>query len=107
MNPWYFLAAAIILEIVGTFLLKLSNGFEKVLWGSLSLLAYTICFFLLAPAMKALPVGLVYAIWAGFGIVAATAIGVMAFDEKLTGFQFLCIGLVLIGSVGLRISQAG
>lgn len=53
--------------------------------------------------MKVLPVGVVYAIWAGVGIVAAAIIGIAPFDEKLGAIQYLCIGLVLVGAVGLRI----
>ncbi len=37
MSAWIFLAAAILLEISGTFLLKLSNGFERWQWGTLSI----------------------------------------------------------------------
>jgi hypothetical protein len=54
MNPWIFLALAIALEVTGTFLLKLSNGFEKWQWGALSIFCYSACFWVLAPAMKAL-----------------------------------------------------
>lgn len=104
MSAWIFLAAAITLEVTGTFLLKLSNGFEKWQWGALSIACYSACFWVLAPAMKVLPVGVVYAIWAGVGIVAATAIGVIAFQERLGLLQYGCIALVLVGAVGLRIT---
>ncbi|GAA5045502.1 multidrug efflux SMR transporter [Erythrobacter westpacificensis] len=104
MNAWIFLGMAIALEVTGTFLLKLSNGFEKWHWGALSIFCYSACFWVLAPAMKALPVGVVYAIWAGVGIVAATAIGVFAFNERLGAIQYICIVMVLIGAVGLRVT---
>jgi small multidrug resistance pump len=104
MSAWIFLALAIALEVTGTFLLKLSNGFEKWHWGVVSILCYSACFWVLAPAMKVLPVGVVYAIWAGIGIVAATIIGVVAFDERLGALQSLCIMLVLVGAVGLRLT---
>lgn len=106
MNPWFFLGAAIALEVSGTFLLKLSNGFEKWQWGALSIFCYSACFWVLAPAMKALPVGVVYAVWAGVGIVAAAAIGVLAFGERLAAIQLLCIALVLVGAVGLRLTTS-
>jgi multidrug transporter EmrE-like cation transporter len=104
MNAWMFLGLAIALEVAGTFLLKLSNGFEKWHWGMLSILCYAACFWVLAPAMKVLPVGVVYAIWAGVGIVAASAIGYLAFGERLAAIQFACIALVLVGAVGLRLT---
>lgn len=106
MNAWIFLLLAIALEVSGTFFLKLSHGFEKWWWGALSISCYSLCFWVLAPAMKVLPVGVVYAIWAGVGIVAATLIGIVAFEEKLGSFQYLCIALVLTGAVGLRVTTA-
>lgn len=104
MSAWAFLAGAIALEVTGTFLLKLSNGFEKWHWGTLSILAYSTCFWVLAPAMKVLPVGIVYAVWAGVGIVAAALIGVFVFQERLGAVQILCIALVLVGAIGLRLT---
>ncbi len=74
MSAWLYLAFAIALEVMGTFMLKLSDGFEKPIWGVFSILCYSACFWALAPAMKALPVGIVYAIWSGVGIVAASLI---------------------------------
>ena len=104
MNPWVFLGLAIALEVSGTFLLQLSDGFAKWQWGMLSIFCYSACFWVPAPAMKALPVGVVYAIWAGVGIVAAAIIGVVVFGETLSAVQMLCIALVLVGAVGLQLS---
>ncbi len=104
MSGWYYLLGAIALEVAGTFLLKLSNGFEKWHWGTLSILCYSACFWVLAPALKVIPVGVAYAIWAGLGIVAAAVIGLFAFNEKLGALQLLFIGLVLAGAIGLRLT---
>lgn len=106
MNAWIYLALAIALEVAGTFLLKLSNGFEKWQWGMLSIACYSACFWVLAPAMKVLPVGIVYAIWSGIGIVAASLIGIFAFDEKLGALQFVFIAMILIGAVGLNLTAS-
>ena len=103
---WAFLLLAIGLEVSGTFLLKLSNGFEDWRWGTLSILCYSLCFAALAPAMKVLPVGVVYAIWAGVGIVAAALIGLLAFGEKLGPVQLGCVAMVLVGAVGLRLTTS-
>jgi small multidrug resistance pump len=106
VSAWAFLAAAIALEIAGTFLLKLSGGFERWQWGALSIACYAGCFWMLAPAVKVIPVGVAYAIWAGVGIVAAAVLGVFAFGERLGAVQLLCIALVLIGAVGLQLTTA-
>lgn len=106
MSAWLYLCGAIALEVAGTFLLKLSNGFEKWHWGMLSILCYSACFWVLAPALKVIPVGIAYAIWAGVGIVAAAVIGVLAFNEKLGALQLMFIALVLAGAIGLRLTTS-
>jgi len=104
MMGWAFLLAAIVLEVVGTLFLKLSHGFERWHWGLASIGCYAACFGMLSPAMKYLPLGVVYAIWAGVGVVAAVMIGWFAFDERLSAMQFICVAMVLVGAVGLRLS---
>lgn len=104
MSAWLYLAVAISLEVAGTFLLKLSNGFEKWHWGMLSIACYSSCFWVLAPALKVLPVGVVYAIWAGVGIVAAALIGLIAFGDRLGVLQLACIAMILVGAIGLRLT---
>lgn len=104
MNAWIFLALAIVFEVTGTFFLKLSSGFEKWHWGVMSMTAYIGSFWCLAPAMKIIPVGIVYAIWAGVGIVAASAIGLFVFKEHLGMVQYFFIAMILIGAVGLNLT---
>jgi multidrug transporter EmrE-like cation transporter len=104
VNAWLCLAAAIVCEIAATFMLKLSNGFEKQAWGWGSIVLYSACFWVLAPALKTIPVGVAYAIWAGVGIAAAAVIGVFAFGERLGPIQLAFIALILAGAVGLRLT---
>lgn len=103
-GPWLYLSAAIVLETTGTFLLKLSDGFQRWHWGVLAVACYSACFWVLAPALKVIPVGVAYAIWAGVGIVAAAILGVLVFQERLSLAQVGCIALVLAGSIGLRLT---
>lgn len=106
MSAWILLACAIALEVAGTFFLKLSNGFHDARWGMISIGCYSLCFWFLAPAMKVLPVGIVYAIWAGIGIVAATIIGLFVFNDRLGALQLAFITLILVGAVGLNLTTA-
>ncbi len=104
MNAWLYLTVAIILEVVGTFLLKLSHGFSKWQWGALSILCYSLCFWALAPALRDLPVGVVYAIWAGLGIIGTSALGILVFGDRLELYHYGFIALILVGAVGLRVT---
>lgn len=106
MSAWLYLAAAIALEVAATFLLKLSDGFEKAHWGVASIAFYSACFWVLAPALKTIPVGVAYAIWAGVGIAAAALIGLFAFGERLGPVQLACMAMIVVGAVGLRLTTA-
>jgi multidrug transporter EmrE-like cation transporter len=50
--------------------------------------------------------GIVYAICAGVGIVAAAVIGVAVFGERLGALQLLFIVLILTGAIGLRLTTS-
>ena len=106
MSAWIYLAFAIGLEVAATFMLKLSNGFEKVHWGMGSIALYSACFWVLAPALKTIPVGVAYAVWAGVGIAAAGAIGAFAFGERLGPLQFAFVAMIMVGAIGLRLTTS-
>ena len=107
MTAWLYLSAAIAMEIAGTFLLKLSDGFAKWQWGALSLCCYAVSFLFLAPALKLLPVGIVYAIWSGVGIIGVTALGIAVFGDRLALAQYGFIAMILVGTVGLKLTTPG
>jgi len=104
MSAWIYLSIAIGFEVAGTLLLKMSNGFEKLSLGMAAIACYSVCFWFFAPALKVIPVGVAYAIWAGMGIVCVAALSFALFGQKLTGLQYGFIALILIGSVGLNMS---
>ena len=104
MNPWLLLAVAIGFEIGGTMLLKLSDGFARPALGMLAIGFYSASFWFFAPAIKTIPVGVAYAIWAGIGILAITLIGGIFFQQRLAASQYLFIALIIVGAVGLRLT---
>ena len=103
MNPWTYLAIAIALEVVGTSLLKLSNGFENGIYGMASLALYSLSFWFLAIALKVVPVGVAYAIWSGLGTVLVVIVGLVFFAETMTVAKAACFGLIIAGCVGLNL----
>ncbi len=103
MNAWLLLAIAIIFEVIGTSLLKMSDGFARWGIGMGSIFCYWICFAFLALAIKTIPVGIAYAVWAGFGITIITLIGWLVFKQGLSTAQIGCIALIAIGAIGLNL----
>ena len=104
MGAWALLAIAIAFEVAATACLKLSDGFAKWQWAAASIALYWVCFGALAMALKTIPLGIAYAIWAGVGIVAVAGVGMAAFSQKLGTLQLLFIAMILIGAVGLRLT---
>ncbi|MDD0824316.1 SMR family transporter [Mannheimia sp. AT1] len=97
MNIWILLAISICLEIAATNLLKLSNGFTKVAPTVSSLCLYALSFYFLSIIFRTLPVGIVYAIWSGVGIVLTAIVAYFAFGQKIDLAGLIGIALILAG----------
>ena len=102
---YVYLTLAIVSEIAATSLLKLSQGFSKMLFGILALVLYGLCFFCLSLSLKDLQLNLAYAIWSGIGLVGTTVLSILFFHEKVTLTSLLGIALVIVGLVILNLSQ--
>lgn len=100
---YLFLIGAIAAEVIGTSLLKATNGFTR-LWPTVALvIAYVTAFACLSQAVKEVPVGVAYAIWSGLGTVAIVAIGAAFLGEPITSTKLIGIGLVVGGVVILNL----
>lgn len=99
------LALAIIAEVLGTVALRMSDGFSRPLPSVGAVLGYALAFALLAPVLKELDIGLVYAIWAGVGTALIAVIGVLAWGEPAGAIKVLSIAAVILGVVGLNLSS--
>ena len=98
---YLFLGLAIIFEVVGSSFMKASEGFTKWLPSIVVVVAYLICFYFLSLALKTIPLGVAYAIWAGLGIVLTAMVSVFIFKQKLDfpaiiGILFIVIGVVIM-----------
>jgi len=104
MGPYAMLALAIASEVVATSALKASYGMTRLAPASLVVVGYSAAFYLLALTLKTLPVGVVYAIWSGLGMVGVALIGAILFGEplgavKLAGIALIIAGVALLNSV--------
>ncbi|WP_299302837.1 SMR family transporter [uncultured Litoreibacter sp.] len=100
---YLFLLFAVIAETVGTSALQSSQQFTR-LWPSvLVVVAYAISFYLLALTMKYMPVGIMYAIWSGLGIVLIAGIGFIYFGQKLDLPAFIGLTLIIAGIVVIHL----
>ncbi|MFC0225909.1 SMR family transporter [Serratia aquatilis] len=97
MNGFMYLTMAIIAEVIATSMLKASEGFTR-LWPSLLVVVgYAISFWGLSMVVKIMPLGIVYAIWSGMGIVLVSIAAVFIYQQKLDLPAILGMGLIIAG----------
>ena len=101
---WLFLVIAGLCEVAWAISLKFTEGFARLLptIGTVVAMAASIGF--LGIALKSLPVGTAYAVWTGIGTVGTTALGIYLFGEPVTLLRLACIGFILLGMIGLKIT---
>ncbi|MDV7141735.1 SMR family transporter [Tropicimonas sp. TH_r6] len=97
------LIGAIIAEVIGTSALQASQQFTRPLPSLLVVLGYGAAFYLLAMALKVIPVGVAYAIWSGLGVVLISLLGLVVFGQKLDLPAIVGIGLILAGVVTIQL----
>jgi quaternary ammonium compound-resistance protein SugE len=102
---WFYLLIAGLCETAWAIGLKYTEGFSRLLPTIVTVAAMVASIGLLGLALKSLPVGTAYAVWTGIGTVGATALGIYLFNEPVTLFRLACIGLILSGIIGLKISS--
>lgn len=103
MKNWIALSVAIVAEVIGTSALKASEGFTK-LWPSLIVvIGYGAAFYFLSLTLRAIPVGIAYAVWSGAGIVLITVFAWLAYGQKLDLAGVLGIALIVAGVAVLNL----
>ena len=104
MNIGYvYLAIAIAAEVVATSALKTSDGFTKAGPTMVVVLGYGVAFYFLSLALKSIPVGIAYAVWAGLGIVLVAGIAWLLHGQKLDAWALVGIGLIVSGVAVLNL----
>ena len=101
---YVYLSLAIICEVIGTTALKLSNGFTRLAPSVVVALGYGAAFVLFSHAVKTIPVGIAYAIWAGAGIALIVAAGAVLFQQipdlpAIVGLTLIVAGVVIVNTL--------
>ncbi|GAB3903844.1 SMR family transporter [Larkinella knui] len=98
---YLFLLAAIVAEVVATSALNASQQFTKLLPSLITIVGYLTSFYLLSLALRSLPIGLVYAVWSGVGIVLTALVGIFLFKQvpdvpAIIGMVLIIVGVLVM-----------
>jgi quaternary ammonium compound-resistance protein SugE len=105
MGAWMQLFAAGVLEVAMAFALKASAGVSRPVPSLLAVLAALGSIWLLAAAVRTLPLGIAYAVWTGIGALGVSLVGIAIFAETLSPARVLCMALVFGGIAGLKLLE--
>ncbi|MCG5073889.1 DMT family transporter [Paraburkholderia tagetis] len=103
MSPWIILTIAIVAEVIATSALRASNGFSRLVPSAVVVAGYGVAFYCLSLTLKNLPVGIVYAVWSGVGIVLITLVAIVLYRQVPDLPAVLGLGLIVAGVLVLNL----
>jgi quaternary ammonium compound-resistance protein SugE len=105
--PWVILTLAGLLEVAWAVGLKFTAGFTRPVPSLLTGVALVASVWLLALSVRTLPIGTAYAVWTGIGAVRTGIVGIVKFGESASALRLTCVGLIVIGLIGLKFAPDG
>lgn len=102
---WVYLLLAGFFEICFTIALKYSQGFSKLIPSIITVTFIVLSFFSVSQAMKDIPIGTAYAVWAGIGAAGTVICGIVFFGDSYHIVRLISIFLIIIGIIGLKLAH--
>jgi small multidrug resistance pump len=96
---YFYLAIAIVAEVIATSALTKSDNFSRLIPSVTAIVGYAVAFWFLSILLRTVPTGIVYAIWSGVGIVLIAAVGWVWFKQALDIPAMIGVGLIIAGVV--------
>ena len=103
---WIYLLLAGLFEICFTIALKFNAGFTKLVPSLITVIFIVLSFFCVSQAMKTIPIGTAYAVWAGIGAAGTVICGIVFFGDSYHYVRLISLFLIIVGIFGLKISHA-
>ena len=100
---WAILFVAGLCEVGWAVGLKYTDGFTRPWPTTLVITAMVASVWLLAIALRTIPLGTGYAVWTGIGAVGTAIVGMFLFDESRDLLRILSILLIVAGIAGLKL----
>jgi len=99
----FYLAIAILSEVIGTTALKASKEFTSLVPSLIVVAGYGVAFYFMALSLSSIPLGIMYAVWAGVGIVLIAIVGAFLYNEIPDLPAIIGMGLIISGVVVIHV----
>lgn len=104
-TAWLVLLLAGLFEVGYALSVNGSEGFTTLSWSLAAAVFFLLTLCCLSVALRAIDVGVGYAVWAGIGAVGSAVLGPVFFDESLTPQRALWLGVIVAGVVWLKLAD--
>ncbi|WP_347989515.1 SMR family transporter [Methylomonas sp. AM2-LC] len=100
---WFYLAIAIVSEVLATSALKASEGFTQLYPSVIVVVGYGLAFYFLSLTLRTIPVGIAYAVWSGAGVVCISLLGWILYGQRLDTAAVVGMLLIAAGVIVLNV----
>ncbi|QUW23664.1 multidrug efflux SMR transporter [Sporosarcina sp. Marseille-Q4063] len=101
---WLYVLFAAFVEVFWVIGLRYSSSFLE--WAGTTIMI-VFSFYFIIKACEKLPSGTVYAVFTGSGAAAIVLIDFIVFDAAFSLMKVLFIGLIIVGVVGIKMTDSG
>jgi small multidrug resistance pump len=101
--PYVLLGIAIVAEVIATSAMRASEVFSRLLPSAVVVLGYGVAFYCLSLTLRSIPVGIVYAVWSGAGIVLITLVALVLYRQVPDVPAIIGLGLIVSGVAVLNL----
>jgi quaternary ammonium compound-resistance protein SugE len=103
---WVVLIIAGLFEVAWATLLGESKGFTRPLPTVGFVVTLVISMYLLAVAVRTIPIGTAYAVWVGVGAVGAFLVSVLWLGERTTPAQLVSMAALVASILAVKLTAA-
>ena len=97
ISAYIILIIAVVLGTASNGFAKSAQGFTLLMPSIMTAITIVLCMFTLSIVMKAIPVGITYASFAGLCIIATVLVGVFKFNQMPNLYTIIGLGLIIAG----------
>ena len=96
-TAYIILIIAVVLGTASNGFAKSAQGFTLLIPSIMTAITIVLCMYTLSLVMKAIPVGITYASFAGLCIVATVLVGIVTFNQIPNLYTIIGLGLIIAG----------
>ena len=97
ITAYIILIIAVALGTAANGFAKSAQGFTVLIPSVITAITIVLCMYTLSLVMKAIPVGVTYASFAGLCIIATVLVGIVKFNQIPNLYTIIGLGLIIVG----------